>query len=67
MMMPLFIAQILKYFEGTIDFKNALFYASLMCLGVTVNGLVHHPIILKIVRIGNKMRLATSGLLYKKV
>lgn len=64
---PLLIAQILKYFEGTGDINHALFYAGLLSLGVTINCIVHHPYFLNISRIGIKMRLAASGLIYKKV
>lgn len=64
---PLLISQILKYFEGTADFSEAILYAFYISIGVTVNCIIHHPYFLELIRIGIKMRLATSGLLYKKV
>nr|APD26522.1 ATP-binding cassette transporter subfamily C member 4 X4 protein [Brachionus koreanus] len=67
MSFPLLISQILRYFEGSTSFKDALTYATYIAIGVTVNCVVHHPYFLELTRIGMKLRLASSGLLYKKV
>ncbi|CAF0703154.1 unnamed protein product [Brachionus calyciflorus] len=66
MCFPILISNILKYFEGKSSFDDALMYAGLIALGVGINCIVHHPYFLELTRIGMKMRLATSGLLYKK-
>nr|UOU03343.1 ATP-binding cassette subfamily C4-4-2 [Brachionus rubens] len=63
---PIFIQQILRYFEGTANLMHAISFASYIAIGVTVNCIVHHPFFLELVRIGFKMRIASSGLLYKK-
>nr|QNH67887.1 ATP-binding cassette transporter subfamily C member 4 X4 [Brachionus rotundiformis] len=66
MSFPLLISQILRYFEGSISFFEALKFATYIAIGVTVNCVVHHPYFLELTRIGMKLRLASSGLLYKK-
>jgi hypothetical protein len=66
-LIPLLISQILKYFEGKFDIQQALIYASLLCFGVTVNCVIHHPYFLNVSRLGVKMRLAATGLIYNKV
>ncbi|CAF0703150.1 unnamed protein product [Brachionus calyciflorus] len=63
---PILISRILRYFEGTAEFKEAILFAFYIAIGVTINCIVHHPYFLELARIGMKMRLATSGLLYKK-
>lgn len=67
MLFPILISRILRYFEGSATFDEALMYAFFIAIGVTINCIVHHPYFLELTRIGMKMRLATSGLLYKKV
>ena len=64
---PLFIRQMMTYFDGTGDLNTALIYGGLICLGGTINAVVHHPYFLEISKLGIKMRLACSGLIYKKV
>lgn len=66
MAIPLFISQILKYFDGTSDLKNTLIYATLMSIGIAINCVVHHPYFLGVGIYGMKIRLACAGLLYKK-
>ncbi|RMZ95933.1 putative multidrug resistance-associated lethal -like protein, partial [Brachionus plicatilis] len=66
MSFPLLISRILRYFEGSATFNEALYFAIFIAAGVTVNCVVHHPYFLELTRIGMKMRLASSGLLYKK-
>jgi hypothetical protein len=57
----------MTYFDGTADIMTALLYGGLICLGATINCIIHHPYFLGMAQIGVKMRLATSGLIYKKV
>ena len=64
---PLFISQMMTYFDGTGDIKTALVYGGLICIGTTINCIIHHPYFLGMAKIGVKMRLATSGLIYNKV
>nr|UOU03342.1 ATP-binding cassette subfamily C4-4-1 [Brachionus rubens] len=66
MLFPILISRILRYFEGSATFQDALLYAFYIAIGVFINCVVHHPYFLELTRIGMKMRLASSGLLYKK-
>ncbi len=64
---PLFISRMMTYFDGTGNINTALLYGGLICLGATFNAVIHHPYFLHIAKLGVKMRLACSGLVYKKV
>jgi ATP-binding cassette subfamily C (CFTR/MRP) protein 4 len=64
---PLFISRMMTYFDGTGTLNTALIYGGLICLGATFNAVIHHPYFLHIAKLGVKMRLACSGLVYKKV
>jgi ATP-binding cassette subfamily C (CFTR/MRP) protein 4 len=67
MFIPIFINRILKYFDGQADLKYALINGLYMSFCVTVNCILHHPYFLNIYKLGFKMRIACSGLIYKKV
>ena len=67
MSLPLFISQMMTYFDGTGDIWTALVYGGLICIGATINCITHHPYFLGVAKVGVKMRLACSGLIYKKV
>jgi ATP-binding cassette subfamily C (CFTR/MRP) protein 4 len=56
----------LKYFEGSVDVTYALKYASLICLSITINCIVHHPFFLYANMTGLRMRVSLAGLVYKK-
>ncbi len=64
---PFIISAILGYFKDEIDLITALLYALLLTIGICINTLTHHPLFLTNNLIGMKMRLACSGLIYKKV
>jgi ATP-binding cassette subfamily C (CFTR/MRP) protein 4 len=66
MSLPLFIAETLKYFDGTRDKYHALKYAVLISLGITINCIVHHPYFLSASRVGMRINKSLAGLLYKK-
>ena len=67
MAQPLFISKMMTYFDGTGDLSTALLFGGLICLGTTINAITHHPYFLSINKIGVKLRLACSGLIYKKI
>jgi ATP-binding cassette subfamily C (CFTR/MRP) protein 4 len=67
MLIPIFINRILKYFDGQADLKWALMNGFFMSICVTINCILHHPYFLNIYKLGFKMRIACSGLIYKKV
>jgi ATP-binding cassette subfamily C (CFTR/MRP) protein 4 len=58
---------ILPYFDGDMSLNEALFYALLLCICITVNTIMHHPYFLRIILMGMKMRIACSGIIYKKL
>ena len=64
---PLLISEVLKYFEGLIDLKIALAYSIIISSTVILNSLLMHPYFLNILLIGMKLRIAVSGIIYKKV
>ena len=64
---PLLISGILQYFQGLIDFNTALIYAIALSLSVCVCTVLLHPYLVKFTLIGMKIRIAVSGLIYKKV
>ena len=66
MIIPIFINRILKYFDGQADLKTTLLNGCLMSFLVTVNCILHHPYFLNTYKLGFKIRVACSGLIYKK-
>ena len=67
MSQPFVISGMLGYFKGDTDLTTAIEYGIILCLGVFVNTIVHHPMFLCNNIIGVKLRLSCSGLIYKKV
>ncbi len=64
--LPLFITSLLKYFEGRSSFEDALQNGLFICICIHINNTIIHPHYLTLTRIGLKMRIALSGLIYKK-
>jgi ATP-binding cassette subfamily C (CFTR/MRP) protein 4 len=67
LIIPIFINRILKYFDGQSDLNSALLNGFYMSICVTINCVLHHPYFLNSYKLGFKMRVACSGLIYKKV
>ena len=67
MIIPFLISFILQYFDDTIDLQRALIYGSLLCLCTMLNAVIHHPYFLRVILMGMKIRIACSGLIYKKL
>ena len=59
------INNVLKYFEGSIDFKTAIIYGFILSFLITLKCFLHHPYFLKAVIFGQRARIACSGLIYK--
>ena len=64
---PILIAGVLKYFHGLISLNQALIYASMISGFVILASILHHPYFFNVVKLGVKLRIACSGLIYKKV
>lgn len=64
---PFVISALLGYFQNTIPLSTALFYGFILCFGVAINAVIHHPLFLYNNLTGMKLRLACTGLIYKKV
>ncbi len=64
---PLFISMVLVYFNGGIERREALIYGCIISLCAIVGGVLHHPYYFNSWRIGMKIRVACSGLMYRKV
>ncbi len=64
---PLFIALILQYFKGTISLNTALIYAGVISLLAALGGILHHPYYNNAYKFGMKIRLALTGIIYRKV
>ena len=62
---PFLINNVLKYFEGSIDFKTAIIYGFVLSFLITLKCFLHHPYFLKAVIFGQRARIACSGLIYK--
>jgi hypothetical protein len=58
---------ILKYFNGTMTLNMALIYAGIISFLATFGGILHHPYYYNSYKYGMKVRLALSGLIYRKV
>ncbi|XP_050293465.1 probable multidrug resistance-associated protein lethal(2)03659 [Anthonomus grandis grandis] len=65
---PLFIAELLKYFEpdSTMSKLEAYLYAAAISGGVFITSALQHFYMLHIMHIGMKVRVATSSLIYRK-
>ena len=64
---PLFISMVILYFNGGIKRTEALIYAAVISVCVVIAGILHHPYFFNSWRIGMKIRIACSGLIYRKV
>lgn len=64
---PLLIAMILKYFNGSIELNEALIYAGVIAIFASVGGILHHPYYYFSTKYGMQVRLACSGLIYRKI
>jgi hypothetical protein len=67
MSLPILISGLVKYFDGSHDLTYAVQYASVISVGLTVNCIIHHPQFLSSNRNAIRIRIALSGLIYKKV
>jgi ATP-binding cassette, subfamily C (CFTR/MRP), member 4 len=63
---PILTSELLKYFNGEIDFNLAIIYGSSISLSVFIIWLVHHPYSINCQRYGMRLRIACSGLVYRK-
>ena len=66
MLMPLFISRILKFFDGQSNLQTVLLDACYLMVCVCVNAILHHPYFQLVYKLGFRMRVACSGLIYKK-
>lgn len=64
---PLLITLILKYFNGSIQLNEALIYAGIISVFVSIGGILHHPYYYFSSKYGMQVRLACSGLIYRKI
>ncbi len=58
---------ILKYFNGSIELNETLIYAAAISVIASISGILHHPFYFYSVKYGLQVRLACSGLIYRKV
>ena len=58
---------ILAYFNGGIERSEALCYAAIISICAVIGGVLHHPYYFNSWRIGMKIRIGCSGLMYRKV
>ncbi|ALC47144.1 CG11897 [Drosophila busckii] len=68
-MMPLFLGRLVGYFatdQNTIDVSTAYLYALAIVICMLVPVITFHPFIFYIFQVGTKLRLALSGLIYRK-
>ena len=63
---PIIIHNFIKYFNDQIDFKWAVIYGTCFFLCTAINNLCHHPFFFNLLRKGMRMRIAVSGLVYRK-
>lgn len=64
---PLFISMVLVYFHGGIERREAIMYGCIISVCALIGGVLHHPYYFNSWRIGMKIRVACSGLMYRKV
>ncbi len=64
---PLLIRNLIRYFNDQIDFNWAFLYGSIFCLNAILNNLIHHPYFFNLQRQGMRIRLAITGIIFKKV
>ena len=64
---PLLITLILKYFNGSIELNEALIYAAIISIFASIGGILHHPYYYFSTKFGMQVRLACSGLIYRKI
>lgn len=64
---PLLISLVIMYFNSTIDKKHAIIYASIISIFALTGCFFHHIYFFNAWRIGMRIRLAISGLIYKKI
>ncbi len=58
---------VLVYFNGGIEREEALIYGSVISVCAVIGGILHHPYYFNSWRIGMKIRVAASGLMYRKI
>lgn len=63
---PILTSELLKYFNGEINFNQAIIYGTCISLSVFIIWLVHHPYSINCQRYGMRLRIACSGLVYRK-
>ena len=61
------MAQILKDFHGLIHFNEAIVYAVVVCVTLVFVNVMRQPYFFLILKIGLQMRVACSGLIFKKL
>lgn len=64
---PILLRKIIAYLNGQLDLNSAVICAALIAFGVTLNCFLHHWYFLEMNKIGIKMKIASCGLIYKKV
>jgi ATP-binding cassette subfamily C (CFTR/MRP) protein 4 len=64
---PLLISMVLVYFNGGIERNEALIYGAVISVCAIIGGILHHPYYFNSWRIGMKIRVAASGLMYRKI
>jgi hypothetical protein len=70
MIQPLLINSLIKYFhsgEDRTSFTHAIVQALLTCLAIFAFIILHHPYGYQVTRFGMQIRIATCGLIYRKV
>jgi hypothetical protein len=70
MIQPLLINSLIRYFYAGNDKTNinvAIAYGGLTCLAVLAFIILHHPYGYLVTRYGMQIRIATCGLVYRKV
>lgn len=65
-MTPLLMGYLLKYFDGRIDLRTSLLLGMCICASEFIIPTGHCPYMLAIIKLGMKMSLQCSGLMYKK-
>jgi hypothetical protein len=64
---PVLINYVIKYFKGEISLALGSVYALVLVICLTVYTALHHPYFYQNMRYGMQIRIAVSGLIYKKV
>lgn len=67
MSQPILISGLLKYFINVGSLESAVFYGILLSIGAVASCITHHIYYQVLTRTGMQMRVACSGLIYKRV